>query len=58
MFFLNYIYIYIYIYISTSGRRINYKCIIATNSSMCDVCYHNLQTIQYGSLSILCLRIY
>ena len=26
------IYIYIYIYISINGRRINYKCIIATNS--------------------------
>ena len=30
-----YIYIYIYISISLNGRRINYKCNIATNSFMC-----------------------
>ena len=41
-----YTYIYIYIYISVNGRRMNYKCIIATNSFMCVITIFRLYNME------------
>ena len=47
-----YIYIYIYIYISINSRRINYKCILATNSFMCVITIFRLYNLEKHCLML------
>ena len=45
--YIYYIYTtYIYIYISINSRRINYKCVLATNSFLCVITIFRLYNME------------
>ena len=56
VYYVIYIYIiytiYIYIYISINSRRINYKCILATNSFMCVITIFRLYNLEKHCLML------